>query len=173
MLSGMLDELLAMNRSRATAGAPPGVPGRAARGVALVTCMDSRIDPLGIFGLSLGDVKVVRNAGGRVTDDALRSLLFATTFLDVTAVAVLHHTDCALTRLDAGEVLGALPADQAAAAAGWALGTMGDPDAALADDVAAVRSCRALPQGLRVEGWRYDVVTGLVEQVVVPAPGRS
>lgn len=143
---------------------------RAARGVALVTCMDTRIDPLGTFGLSPGEIKVVRNAGGRVTDDVLRSLLFAATFLDVTAVAVMHHTDCAVARLVPGDVFAALSDEQAAAARDWPLRTMGDPAVALEEDVEAVRACPALPPSLRVEGWRYDVATGSVDRVVTPSP---
>lgn len=165
-----LDDLLAANRERAARVAAPGLAGRAARKVALVTCMDSRIDPLGAFGLERGDIKIVRNAGGRVTEDVLRSLLFATTFLDVVAVVVMHHTDCALARLDDAAVLEAIGPSQAAAVAGWLLMTMADPAAALEDDVNAVRTCRGLPPELTVEGWRYDVETGLAERVVA-APG--
>lgn len=163
---GPLAGLLAANRDCADDVAAPGLAGRAVRGVALVTCMDSRIDPLGAFGLVRGDVKIVRNAGGRVTADVLRSLLFSTTFLDVTHVVVMHHTDCALARLDDAAVLRAIDPAQAAAAEGWALLTMADPDSALEDDVRAVRACPALPGDLVVVGWRYDVETGLVEQLV-------
>src|ERR1700722_4522400 len=71
--------------------------GRALRGLAVLTCMDSRIDPLGMLGLSPGDAKILRNAGARVTDDVLRTLVLATYLLGVTRVMVVPHTDCRMT----------------------------------------------------------------------------
>ena len=90
----MFDELLAANRRYASGFRLQGIPGAAAKGFGLVTCMDSRIEPLVMLGLSQGDAKILRNAGGRVTSDVLRSLVLATTFLGVEYVAVMHHTDC-------------------------------------------------------------------------------
>src|SRR6185503_15121357 len=73
-----------------------GLAGRAAKGLCVLTCIDSRIDPLAMLGLQPGDAKIIRNAGARVTDDALRSLILATNFLDVTRVALVQHTECAV-----------------------------------------------------------------------------
>src|SRR5262249_39058013 len=70
--------------------------GRALKGLAVVTCMDSRIDPLAMLGLERGDAKVIRNAGGRVTGDALRSLILATNLLGVNRICVIQHTGCAM-----------------------------------------------------------------------------
>ena len=148
----MFDDLLASNRQYARTFALQDIPGRAAKGFGLVTCIDSRIEPLAMLGLHPGDAKILRNAGGRVTPDVLRSLVLATTFLGVTHVAVMHHTDCALARGGEAEVRSGLSEAQAANSEGWDFLTMDDPDGALAADVEAVRTCAVLPDGIAVEG---------------------
>ncbi|HEX3947858.1 MAG TPA: carbonic anhydrase, partial [Acidimicrobiales bacterium] len=142
--------------------------GAAAKRFALVTCMDSRIEPLVALGLVPGDAKILRNAGGRVTGDVLRSLVLATTYLDVVSVAVMHHTDCAMTKLTEAGIRTGMAEDQVGAVEGWDFLTMAEPDIALAADVAAVRGCAGLAAGVRVAGWRYDVGTGEIRQVVRP-----
>lgn len=166
----MFDELLAANRRYASGFRLQGIPGAAAKGFGLVTCMDSRIEPLVMLGLSQGDAKILRNAGGRVTSDVLRSLVLATTFLGVEYVAVMHHTDSALAGRDDAEVRVGLSPEQLEGSAGWEFLAMPDPDAALAADVEAVRNSEALPGGIQVEGWRYDVATGAVLRVI---PARA
>src|SRR5580704_1683186 len=96
MLSAMFDDLLRENQRYAAHFGLAGVPARAAKEFALVTCMDSRIEPLTMLGLVPGDAKILRNAGGRVTTDVLRSLILATRFLGVRRIAVMQHTQCAL-----------------------------------------------------------------------------
>lgn len=162
----MFDELLAANRRYASGFSLQGIAGAAAKGFGLVTCMDSRIEPLVMLGLSQGDAKILRNAGGRVTADVLRSLVLATTFLGVEYVAVMHHTDCALAGRDDAEVRSGLSPAQREGSPGWEFLAMPDPDAALAADVDTVRTCPALPGGIQVEGWRYDVATGAVLRVI-------
>jgi carbonic anhydrase len=162
----MFEEMFEANARYASAFALEGMPAPAAKRFCLVTCMDTRIDPLAILGLSPGDAKILRNAGGRATPDVLRSLVLATGFLAVSNVAVMHHTKCALAGTDDAKVTAALPKEQRRQVTGWGFLSMPDPDVALADDVAAVRSCPALPAGLVVEGWRYDVDTGVVSQVI-------
>src|SRR5665811_158219 len=93
----MFDDLLAANRRYSTAFALQDIAGIAAKGFGLVTCIDSRIEPLTMLGLQPGDAKILRNAGGRVTSDVLRSLVLATTFLGVDRVCVIQHTDCRLS----------------------------------------------------------------------------
>ena len=161
---GMIDDLLAANVRYAAGFSLQGMPAMTVRGFALVTCMDTRIDPLAILGLRPGDAKIIRNAGGRVTADALRSLGLACAHLGVTEVAVMHHTGCALAGTTDTEVRKGLPA----AATGWAWLAMPEPDDALAGDVEAVRTCPVLPAGLPVHGWRYDVDTGRVATPIRP-----
>src|SRR3954449_4343449 len=88
------DDVLASNAEYSKTFADAGTPGRAARGLAVVTCMDSRINPLGMLGLQPGDAKILRNAGARVTDDVLRTLVLAVHLLNVSRVMVVAHTDC-------------------------------------------------------------------------------
>lgn len=168
-LAFVFDELLDANRSYSTSFAFEGVAPTAARGFGLVTCMDSRIEPLVMLGLQPGDAKILRNAGGRVTPDVLRSLVLATTFLGVRHVAVMHHTGCALAGRGEEEVRSGFGSEQAVAASDWDFLAMPDPDTALAADVEAVRGCAVLPNGIAVEGWRYDVRTGLVDRVIAAA----
>ena len=82
--SGMFDDLLKANRHYRSKFHDPGVEGKAAKGLAVLTCIDSRIDPLAMLGLKAGDAKIMRNAGARVTDDTLRSLILASNLLGVT-----------------------------------------------------------------------------------------
>jgi carbonic anhydrase len=173
----VFDQLLSANRDYVSGFDLSGLPGQAARRFGLVTCMDSRIEPLVMLGLHPGDAKIMRNAGGRVTPDVLRSLVLATTYLGVTHVAVMHHTDCALAHRDESEIRQGMDAEQATHSRDWSFLVMPDPDAALDADVEAVRSCLALPPGIRVEGWRYDVHTGAIRQIVPdpdqPLPGAE
>jgi len=157
-----MDDLLAANRSYMSTFDLGDLTAPAAKGLALVTCMDSRIEPLRMLGLVPGDAKIVRNAGGRVTRDALRSLILATNLLGVHRIAVMHHTGCAMTQRTDEDIRSALPAE----AADWEFLTMADPDEALRDDVERVRACSLIPAGTHVEGWRYHVESGLVEPVV-------
>ena len=93
-MSSEFDAIFAANNEYVKGYKSSGLTGRAAKGLAIVTCMDSRIDPLRIVGMSAGDVKILRNAGARVTDDMLRTLLLATYLLEVKRVLVMPHTDC-------------------------------------------------------------------------------
>ena len=166
MLSGMFDDLLHANRRYVSGFELSGIPARAAKEFALVTCMDSRIEPLTMLGLRPGDAKILRNAGGRVTPDVLRSLVLATRFLGVRRIAVMQHTECALADTSDDDIRSELAALGLERPDGWEFLAMPDPDSALRSDVAAVRSCGLLPGEVRVEGWRYRVDTGEIVRVV-------
>ncbi len=162
----MFDDLLRANDRYATEFALAGIPAGTARDFALVTCMDSRIDPLAVLGLVPGDANILRNAGGRVTTDVLRSLILATNLLGVTRIAVMHHTNCALANRGDGDIRSELPGGPGGDASQWEFLTMPDPDQSLAADVAAVRSCPLFPEDMAVEGWRYQVETGKIQRVI-------
>ena len=162
----MFDDLLQANISYSDGFTLRGIAPVAARGFALVTCMDSRIEPLTMLGLHPGDAKILRNAGGRVTPDVIRSLVLATHFLDVEEIAVMQHTNCALANESEDGVRSRLADQGTEGVEGWAFLAMPDPDAALAADVATLRRCEQLPDGVQVEGWRYDVGTGRIHRVV-------
>jgi len=166
MISDMFDDLLHANRAYVNQFELAGIPARAAKEFALVTCMDSRIEPLTMLGLRPGDAKIVRNAGGRVTPDVLRSLVLATRSLGVRRIAVMQHTGCALADRSDDDIRAALAAQGAEPPDGFEFLAMPDPDAALRADVEAVRACSLLPAGVGVEGWRYDVDSGQVVRVI-------
>ena len=161
------DDLLAANRTYAAAFTSSGLAGRAARGLAVVTCMDSRIEPLQMLGLSKGDAKILRNAGGRVTDDVLRTLVLAVHLLGVDRVMVVAHTDCRMATVTDEQVHTAIRESAGIDTRSLEFRTMDDQEASLAEDVQKVRSSPYLPAGLQVVGCRYDVATGQLE-VVVP-----
>ena len=125
-----------------------GIPPVAARGFALVTCMDSRIEPLTMLGLHPGDAKILRNAGGRVTPDVLRSLVLATRFLGVREIAVMQHTNCALADQSDDDVRARLgPSRDRPGWTTWEFLAMPDPDEALRPTWIGSRSCAQLCPG--------------------------
>lgn len=141
--------------------------------LAVLTCMDARIDAYRAFGLHSGDAHVLRNAGARVTDDTIRSLVKSTNQLGVTRVAIVHHTDCgaAKIKLDSlrRRVLEATGHDPV----GVDFHLIDDPDQALEADVRALASCPWLPQGTVIGGFMYDVHTGGVDARLVREVGTT
>ncbi len=160
------DDVLAANDTYQQTFADSGLPGRAARGLAVVTCMDSRIDPLGLFGLAPGDAKILRTAGARVTDDVLRSLVLAHHLLGVERVMVLAHTDCGMTKVSDEEVHAAVRARSGIDSRSVEFQTIEDPSATLTRDVQRIRSSPYLPDAMPVAGGIFDVHTGAVTLVV-------
>ena len=161
------DDLLAANEDYAARFSDSALAGKAARGLAVVTCMDSRIEPLQMLGLSKGDAKILRNAGARVTDDVLRTLVLAVHLLGVHRVLVAAHTDCRMATVTDEQVHQAISESAGIDTRSLEFRTMDDQRATLAEDVQRIRSSPYLPSGLPVLGCRYDVRTGKVE-VVVP-----
>src|ERR1700736_6730069 len=134
----MFDDLLDANRRYMTEFHDPGVEGRAARGLAVLTCIDSRIDPLAMLGLRAGDAKIIRNAGARVTDDSLRSLVLAANLLGVTRVCVVQHTDCAMVGRTDEEIRARISSLRGVDASGWDFLASTDQMASLHDDLARI-----------------------------------
>ncbi|MFC3999136.1 beta-class carbonic anhydrase [Nocardiopsis sediminis] len=138
----------------------------AARGIALVTCMDSRIEPLAMLGLQPGDAKILRNAGARVTDDTLRTLVLAVYMLGVQRVLVLPHTRCKMASVaDDAEVHDTIYATYGVDTRSLEFHTDNDQLGALRHDLQRIRHHPLLPHGLPVEGAIYDVDTGAVTPV--------
>ena len=130
--------------------------------LAVVTCMDCRIDPLAIFGLQVGDIHVMRNAGARITPDMLRSLIKSVNQLEVDRIAILHHTDCGAAKVDLPGLRAKVLAATGSDPADVEFHLIGDHAAALDADIEAVRTCPYLPVGTAVAGFIYDVTTGVV-----------
>ncbi|MFP5253805.1 MAG: beta-class carbonic anhydrase [Actinomycetes bacterium] len=165
-MTDAFDDLLAANRAYAETFALSGFDGVAHAGVALVTCMDSRIDPLGIVGLKPGDAKIFRNPGGRVTDQALEALVLGVHLLNVNRILVVPHTRCAMASATQDELRERVGASAGQDASWQNFGVVADQRAALADDVHRVTSHPLIPDTVAVGGFLYDVDTGLLEPVV-------
>ena len=161
------DDVLTANEDYAQSFTSAGLAGRAGRGLAVVTCMDSRIDPLNMLGLEKGDAKILRNAGGRVTDDVLRTLVLAHHLLGVDRVLVAEHTDCGMTKVSDDEAHEVIRERSGMDTRSLEFRTIPDQQACLRLDVQRIRSFPYLPTGMPVIGCLYDVHSGRLE-VVVP-----
>lgn len=155
-------DVLAANEAFAETFADSGLTGRAAKGLAVVTCMDSRISPLYLLGMQPGDVKIIRNAGARVTDDVLRTLILATYLLGVDRVLVMPHTDCRMASASESEIHSRIEAEFGVNTRSFEFRTVDDQQDALITDVVRIRSHPALPKDLIVGGAIYDVHTGRI-----------
>lgn len=173
-------------------GAKSELPLPPARRFAVLTCMDARLDPAKYAGLSEGDAHVIRNAGGRASDDAIRSLVISYKLLGTKEFFVVHHTDCGMTLFN-GEVMADLLSKSLEQAVidenGWrdvgvgpgsAEGgeidwlTFTDDRQAVIDDVRRIRSHPLVPKSIPVYGYLYDVRTGRLEEIPEAAvAGRS
>ncbi len=159
------DDLLAANREFSETFDLAGFDGVAHAGIAIVTCMDSRIAPLQMVGLSPGDAKIFRNPGGRVTTQALEALVLGVHLLKVERILIVPHTRCAMASATVEE-LRARVGESAGQDASWQnFGVVSDQEAALRDDVRMVRSHPLVPDSVAVGGFLYDVDTGLLSQL--------
>lgn len=157
-------DLLEANRAFADDFSLGGFDGIAQAGVAIVTCMDSRIDPLGMLGLKPGDAKIFRNPGGRVTAAALEALVLGVHLLNVKRVLVIPHTRCAMTSSTEVELRQKV-GESAGQDASWqGFHVVTDQLDSLRQDVAAVRSHPLIADRAAVGGFVYDVDTGLISQ---------
>lgn len=156
--------LLDGNRPYAYAFDAHDAPKAPARRLFVLTCMDARVDPLRLLGLQLGDLHVIRNAGGRVTDDVVRSLVLSSTLLGTDHVAVIHHTDCELGSTTDEEVRADLAAHGVEIGELWT-GAFVDLDDSVRADVDALRGLAVLHDRVTVSGYVYDVATGRLHVV--------
>ncbi len=163
---GNFDDLLAANRDFSVDFALGGFDGVAHAGLAIVTCMDSRIDPLRMIGLEPGDAKIFRNPGARVTEAALEALVLGVHLLKVDRIIVVPHTRCAVATSTESE-LRARVSESAGQDASWQpFHVIEDQAQALAEDVQKVRSHPLIPDTVSIGGFLYDVDTGLLTQKV-------
>ena len=159
------DDLLAANREFAKTFDLAGFDGVAHAGIAIVTCMDSRISPLEMVGLVPGDAKIFRNPGGRVTPQALEALVLGVHLLRVERILVIPHTRCAMATSSL-EDLREKVAESAGQDASWQnFGVVEDQERTLRDDVRKVRTHPLIPDSIAIGGFLYDVDTGLLEQL--------
>jgi len=181
-MDAVLNEILAANARYAESfGGRGELAANPARGIAILTCMDARFDPARAAGLREGDAHVIRNAGGRASDDALRSLIFSYKLLGTSAWFIIHHTACGLLSVD-GETMSALLASSLKPAR-FEDGVWKDPggggspegqfihwltfkeqDKALLDDVLRIRHHPLVPKEIPIYGLIFDVKTGRLRE---------
>ncbi len=192
-MSNLKDEIIAANQAYASdfgdksrLAMPPG------RGFAILTCMDARLDPAKYAGLAVGDAHVIRNAGGRASDDAIRSLVISHKLLGTREWFVIHHTDCGMETFRDEIMRGLLASSLETATVdetGWHDAgkgpgstegdfidwlTIGDNAQSVAADVRRIRSHPLVPKDIPIYGYIYDVKTGrLAEVPEAMAAGRS
>jgi carbonic anhydrase len=192
-MSVVLEQVLAANQryvdefgDKANLALPP------ARRFAVLTCMDARLDPAKFAGLSEGDAHVIRNAGGRASDDAIRSLVISYKLLGTREFFVIHHTDCGMLfftsdvirgllsksletaelRADGFHDIGRGPGSRAGEFIEWL--TIANAEQAVVDDVARIRNHALVPRNIPIYGYIYDVRTGrLIEVPEATTLGRS
>src|SRR3954469_283227 len=157
-------DVLAANDEFATGYDLRGLEATAARGLAVLTCMDSRIDPLRMLGLKAGDAKILRNAGGRVTDDVLRTLVLASYLLGVERVMVVAHTRCRMAGGTEDDVHAAIEQAGGPDTRSISFLTTVDQEESLCTDVQRVRSWPYL-RDVIVGGFIYDLDTGRLRQI--------
>ncbi len=183
-MSQLLTEILAANEAYAAGfGARGALPIPPKRGLAILTCMDARLDPAKFAGLEEGDAHVIRNAGGRASDDAIRSLVISYKLLGTREWLVIHHTGCGMETFT-DEIMAGLLASSLTTAthdgkswqdSGRTPGstegqsikwlTIGDQRESVAEDVRTIRSHPLVPGDISVYGYLFDVSTGKLVEV--------
>lgn len=177
VFSDVLDANARFSGTFGTAGLA-GLAARAARGIAVVTCMDSRLDPLRMTGMAPGDAKILRNAGGRVSEDVLRTLVLAVHLLGVNRIMVVSHTQCVMFSASEADLHERIRAAGGPDTRSQAFGGFLDQRATVANDALRIRTHPFIPAEVAVEGFVYDVETGRLGLVEHPgddpaAPGTS
>jgi carbonic anhydrase len=153
------DDLYAANDTYAATFSDRGLTGTAARGLAVLTCIDSRIDPLTALGLAAGDAKIVRTAGARVTDETMITLILAVYLLGVNRILLMPHTDCGVTKVTDDDIH-ARAAQHGIDTRSLDFPTITDQNAALRRDLLRIRANPFLPGHVTTGGAVYDVTTG-------------
>jgi len=131
-----------------------------ARHVAVLTCMDARLHPARFLGLELGDAHVIRNAGGRASDDAIRSLTISEQLLGTTEVVVIHHTDCGMLTFSNEDLRKKLKQELNADAEHIDFLPFKNLEQSVRDDVATIKNSPFIPKNIEVSGFIYDVRSG-------------
>lgn len=163
---GVIDELLANNRAFAASPRAERLDVRPSRRLAIVACMDSRLDVFATLGLRSGEAHVLRNAGGVITDDVIRSLAISQRRLGTREVMLIHHTDCGMQKLSDDGFRAELREETGVAPA-FAIESFDDVDADVRQSILRVRRSPFLPHREVVRGFVYDVDSGELHEVEI------
>jgi carbonic anhydrase len=161
----IIEELLQANATYAATFQKGHLPAPPARHLAVLTCMDARLDPAHFLGLAEGDAHVIRNAGGRVTEDVLRSLVISQQLLGTSTVVVIHHTDCGMLTFRNEDLRQKLKQKLQIDAAHIDFLPFSDLEQSVRDDVAALKASPLIPASVTISGFIYDVQSGKLSPV--------
>lgn len=156
----VVQEFLEANEAYAKTFQKGQLPMPPARHVAVLTCMDARLDPARLLGLEEGDAHVIRNAGGRASEDAIRSLVISEQLLGTNTVVVIHHTDCGMLTFSNEDLRTKIKQDLKADADHIDFLPFKDLEQSVRDDVAAIKASPLIPKNVEVSGYVYDVKSG-------------
>jgi carbonic anhydrase len=159
------DELLSNAETYAATFDKGALPLPPAKGVAVVACMDARLNPYGLLGLNEGDAHVIRNAGGVITQDELRSLAISQRLLGTTEIILIHHTDCGMLTFTDDEFKAAIQADTGIKPS-WSAEAFSDLDVDVQQSIARIHAEPSIPVKTSVRGFVYEVETGKLREVV-------
>lgn len=159
-------ELLSVNERYASTFSQGDLPMPPARRLAVLTCMDARLHPEKFLGLEVGDAHVIRNAGGRASDDAIRSLVISHELLGTREFVVIHHEDCGMLTFSNEQLPQKLREDMNADASGIDFLPFGNLDESVRQDVERIRRSPLIPGDIPVSGFVYDVRSGRLREVV-------
>ena len=160
------DEFLEANNQYAESFDSGDLSAPPARQVAVVTCMDARLHPEDFLGMDLGDAHIIRNAGGRVSEDAIRSLVISQRLLGTNEVVVIHHTDCGMATFKNEDLANKIQEDLGVDASGHDFLTFSDLEQSVRDDVEALRNSDLIPSDIALVGAVYDVESGKVQEIL-------
>jgi carbonic anhydrase len=159
------DELLAHNEAYASAYSSQGLPGAPARKVAVVACMDARLNVYDALGLREGDAHVIRNAGGVITDDAIRSLAISQRRLGTEEIILIHHTDCGMLSFTDDEFRASIE-QETGIKPDWAVEAFTDLDQDVRQSIARIKASPFIPRKDSVRGFVFEIETGRLREVV-------
>jgi carbonic anhydrase len=159
------DELLANNAAYIASFDKGDLPLPPAKKVAVVACMDARLNVYGALGLSEGDAHVIRNAGGVVTDDEIRSLAISQRLVGTEEIILIHHTDCGMLTFKDDEFKQAIQ-DEVGIKPEWAAESFTDLDEDVRQSIARIKASPFVPLKDSIRGFVYDVTTGALREVV-------
>jgi carbonic anhydrase len=158
------DELLA-NNARYAETFPGQLPLPPAKGVAVVACMDARLDVYRILGLNEGEAHVIRNAGGVITDDEIRSLAISQRLLGTREIILIHHTDCGMLTFSDDQFKKSIQDDTGIKPA-WSAEAFPDLDEDVRQSIARIKASPFVPNKDSIRGFVFDVATGKLNEVV-------
>ena len=162
----VFDELLEANKRYAESFDSGDLSAPPARRVAVVTCMDARMHPEDFLGVDPGDAHVIRNAGGRVSDDAIRSLVISQRLLGTNEVIVIHHTDCGMATFENEDLADKIREDLGVEASDHDFLTFSDLEQSVRDDVEILQNSDLIPGDTVLIGAVYDVESGEIREVL-------